>query len=93
MLAGFTTCAILVFQKLNYPRGKGLGGSTNNYLAYIRGSRHDYDQWAQLGCDGWSYRDILPYMMKCEGNSNEEYLKSGEFLSLNNAVCNLPADC
>jgi len=65
-------------QKLAYPRGRGLGGSASiNYLAFIRGSRHDYDEWAELGCSGWSYRDILPYMMKCEDNSNKEYADNG----------------
>jgi choline dehydrogenase len=69
----------MVDRKLAYPRGKGLGGSaTINYLAYIRGSPYDYDEWAHhLGCSGWSFRDILPYMIKCEGNSNEQYLRSG----------------
>jgi len=65
-------------QKLAYPRGRGLGGSASiNYLAFIRGSRHDYDEWAELGCSGWSYCDVLPYMMKCEDNSNKEYADNG----------------
>jgi len=65
-------------QQLTYPRGKGLGGSASiNYLAFIRGSRYDYDEWAELGCSGWSYCDVLPYMMKCEDNSNTEYANNG----------------
>lgn len=65
-------------RKLAYPRGRGLGGSASiNYLAFIRGSRHDYDEWAELGCSGWSYRDVLPYMIKCEDNSNKEYANNG----------------
>jgi choline dehydrogenase-like flavoprotein len=51
------------------PRGKGLGGSSAvNAMVYIRGCAWDYDNWAALGCDGWAYRDVLPYFKRSEGN-------------------------
>ena len=28
----------------------------------------DYDDWAELGCDGWSWNDVLPYFRRAEGN-------------------------
>ncbi|NLP60667.1 GMC family oxidoreductase [Paraburkholderia sacchari] len=51
------------------PRGRGLGGSSSiNGMLYIRGHRNDYDRWAQLGCAGWSYEEVLPYFIRAEGN-------------------------
>jgi choline dehydrogenase-like flavoprotein len=49
------------------PRGRGLGGSSSiNGMVYIRGHHKDYDDWAKAGCDGWSYRDVLPYFRRSE---------------------------
>jgi choline dehydrogenase-like flavoprotein len=51
------------------PRGKALGGSSAiNAMLYVRGHRSDYDEWADRGCEGWSYRDVLPYFLRAEGN-------------------------
>ncbi|MDI1302530.1 MAG: choline dehydrogenase [bacterium] len=49
------------------PRGKMLGGSSGmNAQVYIRGHAWDYDEWARLGCDGWSYAEVLPYFRRSE---------------------------
>ncbi|KAL8591799.1 hypothetical protein ACOMHN_047059 [Nucella lapillus] len=72
--ASFGTRQQMVF----WPRGKVLGGSSNlNSMIYIRGSRHDYDKWANEGAAGWAYKDVLPYFLKSEDNVNAEYVKTG----------------
>ncbi len=51
------------------PRGKVLGGSSAiNAMLYIRGHAADYDEWANLGCAGWSWREVLPYFQRAENN-------------------------
>jgi choline dehydrogenase len=51
------------------PRAKMLGGcSSMNAMVYIRGNRADFDEWATLGAEGWSYDDVLPYFKKSEDN-------------------------
>tara|TARA_R110002020_G_scaffold170229_3_gene359674 strand:- start:3635 stop:5281 length:1647 start_codon:yes stop_codon:yes gene_type:complete len=45
------------------------GGSSINAQIYTRGNAGDYDAWAQEGgCEGWSYRELLPYFKRSEGN-------------------------
>lgn len=51
------------------PRGKALGGSSAiNAMLYVRGHRRDYDEWADLGCEGWDWDSVLPYFKRSEGN-------------------------
>ena len=51
------------------PRGKALGGSSAiNAMLYVRGHPSDYDEWAELGCDGWSWDEVLPYFRRSEAN-------------------------
>ncbi|MEE4349973.1 MAG: GMC family oxidoreductase N-terminal domain-containing protein, partial [Pacificimonas sp.] len=56
-------------RQLYWPRGKVLGGSSSiNGMVYIRGHSSDYDRWAQLGCTGWGWADVLPYFQKSENS-------------------------
>src|SRR3954469_3696931 len=52
---------------IHWPRGKVLGGTSSiNGMLYVRGNPADYDGWAQMGCRGWSYSDVLPCFRKSE---------------------------
>jgi len=62
------------------PRGKVLGGSSGtNAMIYIRGHRSDYDHWASLGNDGWSFEDVLPYFKKSQDRAQgaNDYHETG----------------
>ena len=51
------------------PRGQCLGGSSAiNAMVYTRGSAKDYNRWADNGCEGWSYDEMLPFFKKAENN-------------------------
>lgn len=55
-----------------YMRGRGAGGSSSvNGQIAIRPPADDFDDWAAQGCDGWSFRDVLPYFAKLE--DDEEF--------------------
>ena len=61
---------------LHWPRGKVLGGSSSiNGMLYVRGNATDFNQWAQMGCQGWSYDEVLPFFRQSENYSggDDEY--------------------
>ena len=54
-------------RQLACPRGKVIGGSSSiNGMVYVRGHARDYETWAEMGADGWSYADVLPYFKRME---------------------------
>ncbi|XP_074039048.1 glucose dehydrogenase [FAD, quinone] [Leptinotarsa decemlineata] len=83
-----TGCLGLKDGRCNMARGKALGGtSVINFMMYTRGNRLDYDSWAAMGNDGWSYEDVLPYFMKSEnctlcGEIDEDFHHRGGYLNI-----------
>ena len=68
-------------RQLQWPRGKVLGGTSSiNGMLYVRGNPMDYDNWAQMGCRGWSHDEVLPFFKKSEtyrGAGDPEYRSTG----------------
>ncbi len=54
------------------------GGSAINAQIYTRGNAQDYDDWRQMGCEGWSYEDVLPYYRKAEDNDTYDNRYHGQ---------------
>ena len=49
------------------PRGRVVGGSSAvNTCIALRGQPADYDEWAELGLEGWSWRECLPAFKRLE---------------------------
>ncbi len=63
------------------PRGRVLGGSSSiNGQVYCRGHHRDYDEWRQLGNEGWDWESVKPYFKKAEswkGEASELRGKAG----------------
>ncbi|MGJ9424556.1 GMC family oxidoreductase [Nesterenkonia halotolerans] len=58
-------------RSIAWPRGKVLGGSGSlNGMIYIRGHRSDYDKWAEAGCEGWAWEDVLPLFKRSEDHED-----------------------
>jgi choline dehydrogenase len=53
------------------PRGKVTGGSSAiNGQVFLRGVPEDYDMWAAMGNNQWSFQELLPYFRKLENDQN-----------------------
>jgi choline dehydrogenase-like flavoprotein len=54
-------------RSIPYPRGRVIGGSSAvNAAIALRGVPADYDEWAALGNDAWSFADVLPHFRRLE---------------------------
>lgn len=52
-----------------FPRGRVVGGSSAvNTAIALRGVPEDYDEWAALGNDEWSWAKVLPYFRRLEND-------------------------
>ena len=60
-----------VGRELPLPRGRLVGGcSATNACLALRGSPADYDRWAALGNEGWSFQECLPYFCASETDAD-----------------------
>lgn len=60
-------------------RGKVLGGSSSiNGMLFVRGNPKNYDDWADEGCKGWSFQEVLPSFKRMESwEGGESDLRGG----------------
>ncbi len=78
---------------IRYTQAKVIGGGSSiNAQLYTRGNALDYDEWRQMGCEGWSHRDVLPYFRKSEDNDtfDNEYHAKGGPLGVSQPISPLP---
>jgi choline dehydrogenase len=58
-------------REIRWPRGRTLGGTSSiNGMLYVRGNPADFDLWAQMGCRGWSFDEVLPLFRRSETYRN-----------------------
>ena len=54
-------------RSITVPRGKVMGGSsTVNGGVFVRATPGDFDRWAVLGNDAWSFAAVLPFLKRLE---------------------------
>lgn len=78
---------------LRYTQARVIGGGSSiNAQLYNRGNQLDFEEWRQLGCEGWSYGDVLPYFRRIEDFSRpaDEYHGNGGPLGVSDPVAPLP---
>ncbi|XP_041978110.1 glucose dehydrogenase [FAD, quinone]-like [Aricia agestis] len=65
------------------PRGKMLGGSGSiNDMIYARGFPVDYDEWAAIAGEEWSWKNVLEFFIKTETLADERFIDDLELASL-----------
>jgi choline dehydrogenase len=80
-------------RKLDWPRGKVLGGSSSlNGLLYVRGQAQDYDRWRQMGNPGWGWDEVLPLFKRAENQERgeDDYHGTNGPLDVSNMRINRP---
>ncbi|BBK34467.1 choline dehydrogenase [Stella humosa] len=55
----------------HYWRGRGMGGSSAvNAQIAIRGVPDAFEDWAERGCEGWGWDEVLPYFNRLESDGD-----------------------
>ena len=67
------TAEALPGRVIPYPRGRVIGGSSAvNAAIALRGVPADYDQWAELGNEEWTWARVLPFFRRLEDDPDGE---------------------
>ena len=67
----FVGQATEIAEPMHVPRGKITGGSSAvNGQIFLRGVPEDFDAWAALGNDEWSFEGTLPYFRRLENDTD-----------------------
>jgi choline dehydrogenase len=78
---GYVSEPGLLSRPLHLARAKLVGGcSATNATFALRGDPNDYDEWAEIGNPGWSFREVLPFFRRLESDAdfdNEWHGKNG----------------
>ncbi|MEU7768416.1 GMC family oxidoreductase N-terminal domain-containing protein [Nocardia sp. NPDC049190] len=65
-------------REIYWPRGKMFGGSSSmNAMMWVRGFRADYDEWALLAGDEWSFAAAVEQFRRIERVENAQYPDEG----------------
>lgn len=85
-------CLGMKANRCYWPRGKCMGGSSSiNAMLYLRGSKHDYDDWANMGNQGWEYESLKRYFERIEhATSYDEYYGRNGKVYLKKYDCRQP---
>ena len=71
----------------SFLRARVVGGcSTHNACFVVWGAPDDYDQWAQLGNEGWSFASIRPHLERAEQMIRTRGVEPGEITPVQEAV-------
>lgn len=66
-------------RRIYWPRGKTLGGSSSlNAMMWVRGFAADYDEWATVAGDAWSWDALVPYFTRVEQVERGGRVERGE---------------
>ncbi|CAD1470259.1 unnamed protein product, partial [Heterotrigona itama] len=72
------SCGSIKGRQCRWSKGKALGGSSViNAMIHLFGNERDYNTWSELGNEGWSYEEVLPYFRKSLNCSWEHVSKFG----------------
>jgi choline dehydrogenase len=53
--------------KVLLPTGRELGGSSMmNWMIYMRPHPKDFDDWQEMGLEGWGFEHVEPFFKKME---------------------------